>query len=203
MRDQSELALQCLEVEQAGGDVCEYLQGQGFISPRATWQRLQLNELNRQQSEIDEGEVMNQKITDEQKKEAIRKAIGGEDPRKYLAQCGSKAPTQMWGFIKKGLKEKDPATYEQLPDFRYKAEKPTAEEPKKEPTITEPVLYDGFTVRCVEGDFGKYHRDVCLTGDYLDYTTKDGDELSMTIEQWRGFLWELTNAAQVLGVELL
>ena len=39
MRDQRELALQCLEVEDAGGSVIEFLKGLGFISASATWQR--------------------------------------------------------------------------------------------------------------------------------------------------------------------
>ena len=70
------------------------------------------------------------------------------------------------------------------------------------PRITEPVHYDGFAVRCVEREYGTYYRDITRNGDYLDYENKDGDELSMTIEQWRGFLKELKQAAKVLGVDL-
>ena len=37
---------------------------------------------------------------------------------------------------------------------------------------------------------------------YIDYENNEGDELSMTVEQWRNFLDELKRAARVLGVEL-
>lgn len=244
MRDQHELALRCLEVEQAGEDVYEYLKDQGFISPRATWQRLQLNELGRKQSEVDKGEVMKQKITDEQRSEAIRLAVNGTDPRKYLAQCGSSAPDKLWAYIKKGIKEKDPALYEQIPDFRHTAKKKPADEAPvvklsgpirietpeanqvevvetpegcsglfkgtkgekaaKTRKITAPLQYGDFTVRAVEGDFGSYHFSDINGKQWIDYDDKEqANQLSMTVEQWRGFLQELVSAAKVLGVELL
>ncbi|MBQ1789776.1 MAG: MoaD/ThiS family protein [Oscillospiraceae bacterium] len=72
----------------------------------------------------------------------------------------------------------------------------------KELNIRNPLQYEEFTVRAVEGEFGRYFRDVTNNGDYIDYESKDGEELSMTIEQWKHFVKELTRAAQVLGVEL-
>jgi hypothetical protein len=69
------------------------------------------------------------------------------------------------------------------------------------PKITKPVNYDGFTVRAVKGSFGTYHYSESRSA-YIDYENNDGDELSMTLEQWRGFLDELRLAARVLGVEL-
>lgn len=228
MRDQYELALKCLEVEQAGGDVYEYLKVQGFISPRATWQRLQMNELNRTKVEVETGEIKMQKITLEQKKKAVQIAIDGGDPKKYLAQCGSGSPDKLWGYIKKVLKEKDPALYEQIPDFRHTAkQKPAVDETPvvkisgpikietpeanqvdvvetpEVPKITKPLRYSGFTVRAVEGDFGSYHFSDINGKQWIDYDDKEmANQLSMTIEQWRGFIQELLNAAKVLGVEL-
>lgn len=244
MRDQYELALRCLEVEQAGGDVYEYLKVQGFISPRATWQRLQMNELNRTKVEVETGEIKMQKITLEQKKKAVQIAIDGGDPKKYLAQCGSGSPDKLWGYIKKVLKEKDPALYEQIPDFRHTAkQKPAVDEtpvvkisgPIKIETpeanqvdvvetpegcsglfkgtkgekaakarkITAPLQYGDFTVRAVEGDFGSYHFSDINGKQWIDYDDKEmANQLSMTVEQWRGFILELQNAAKVLGVEL-
>jgi len=72
----------------------------------------------------------------------------------------------------------------------------------EELNIRNPLQYEEFTVRAVEGEFGRYFRDVTNNGDYIDYESKDGEELSMTIEQWKQFVKELTRAAQVLGVEL-
>ena len=229
MRDQHELALRCLRVEQAGEDVYEYLKRQGFISPRATWQRLQLNELHRKQSDVDKGEVM-KKVTDEQKNEAVRMAVKGEDPRKYLAQCGSTNPDKLWGYIKTRLKQNDPVLYEKLPDFRHSAKKKPAadkppvvkitgpirietpeadrveivETPEKPGKITKPLQYMDFTVRGLEGEYGSYSFSDINGRQWIDYDDKEkANQLSMTIEQWRGFLKELIDAAKVLGVELL
>jgi len=69
-------------------------------------------------------------------------------------------------------------------------------------TVTKAVNYDGFTVAAVEGEFGRYFHDKTSMGDYIDYESKDGDELSMTVDQWKAFLKELYHAAAVLGVEL-
>ena len=67
--------------------------------------------------------------------------------------------------------------------------------------ITKPIGYEGFTVRAVQGSFGRYSYSETRTA-YIDYENNDGDELSMTLEQWRAFLDELRRAALVLGVEL-
>ena len=67
--------------------------------------------------------------------------------------------------------------------------------------ITKPMGYEGFTVRAVQGSFGRYSYSETRTA-YIDYENNDGDELSMTLEQWRAFLDELHRAAQLLGVEL-
>ena len=234
MRDQHELAQKCLEIEEAGGDVHEYLKAEGFISPRATWQRLQLNELRRSQKDVEKGEfIMKGIMTPETEQEAIRIALEGGDPKKYLAQKGSKSPEKLWFYIKTKLKARDPETYDRLPDLRKnRGKKPQdtppvvkvdgpmtiqAETPEKiviaEPLdkgfpkaqkekITKPVSYDGFHVRGIEGEFGTYIYSETESAKYIDYDSKDDDQLSMTIEQWRGFVGELKRAFAVLGVEL-
>ena len=72
----------------------------------------------------------------------------------------------------------------------------------KPEVLDRPVLYSGFVVTAVEGEYGRYFHDKTSMGDYIDYESKDGDELSMTIDQWRAFLKELHHAAVVLGVKL-
>jgi hypothetical protein len=65
------------------------------------------------------------------------------------------------------------------------------------------LQYEQFTVREVEGLFGRYRRsDVGTT--YIDFENADGciDVMSLTINQWKNFIKELKRAAQVLGVEL-
>lgn len=56
------------------------------------------------------------KVTLEQKKKAVQIAIDGGDPREYLRQCGSENPDSLWWYVKKVIKEKDPALYEKIPE---------------------------------------------------------------------------------------
>ena len=67
--------------------------------------------------------------------------------------------------------------------------------------INKPLQYEDFTVRAVEGTFGRYGRDTVNGVDYIDFESKEGDELHMRIDGWRNFISELKEAAKVLGVE--
>ena len=69
--------------------------------------------------------------------------------------------------------------------------------------ITQPVCYDGMTVREVEQLFGRYRRSDINGEIYIDFENADrADIMSYTVGQWRGFLEELHKAARILGVEL-
>lgn len=135
MRDQMELAQECIQVEVAGGNVIDYLKNRGFISPKATWERLQLNYLGRTEKNMTKGlgDRMATKITLEQKKKAVEIALLGLDPIAYLDGCGSKNPRGMWNSIKMNLKQKEPATYAKLPDFRTKGAKQVVDVQVEEP----------------------------------------------------------------------
>ena len=117
MRDQRELALQCLEVEDAGGSVIEFLHSLGFISASATWQRLQLNELGRLPSKLRDGKenVNMGKLTLEDKKKAVQIAVDGGNPLEYIRSCGVKNAAEAWGKIKLVVKETDPEAFEKIP----------------------------------------------------------------------------------------
>ena len=81
-----------------------------------------------------------------------------------------------------------------------KADEP--EEPE-EPKIYQPVVYDGMTVREVEGGFGRYRRSDVHGSIYIDFEYTEGsDVLSLTVEQWRSFLKELEKSSAILGVSL-
>lgn len=74
------------------------------------------------------------RITLEQKKKAVEIALkGGTAPLKYLEECGSANPSAAWFYIRKVLKEKDPATYAAL--MKLQEEKTMANEPKIDITI--------------------------------------------------------------------
>ena len=73
----------------------------------------------------------------------------------------------------------------------------------EEPKITKPLNYDGMTVRAVEGDFGSYHFQEINGKQWIDYDDKEcANQLSMLVDQWRGFLKEIRHAGEILGVEL-
>lgn len=131
MRDQRALAMQCQDVERDGGSVIAFLQGLGFISPRATWERLQLNELGRSKRQLRDGrakkppktaedkkgrEDMEQKarLSAEDKRNAIETALRGENPLTYLSGLGVNNPSCSWRHIVKTLAKVDPEMYERL-----------------------------------------------------------------------------------------
>ena len=169
------------------------------------------------------------KLTLEDKKEAVKIALAGGNPFEYLKMCGIVNTAEAWHKIKTNLKEKDPATYARLPkrlpttrdeeapaDEVTKAalqhpERPIVqpispvvmEVPEKPAKITRPLAYGGFTVRAIEGTFGKFSAYELGKDKYFNYESADGhEELDMTIDQWKAFLKELRKAAAVLGVEL-
>ena len=64
MRDQQKMAIECLNVERMGLNVLSYLQqAYGCISPRATWQRLQLNYLGRTLKTMTDGREKKEMFT--------------------------------------------------------------------------------------------------------------------------------------------
>jgi hypothetical protein len=114
--DRLQLALECLEIEKAGGSVREYLASKGCISPWGTWHRLQKEELGRNEYQITDGKGGDdmKKIALADKKKAVEIAIGGGDPLEYLRKCGSKNPQALWYMIKKNLQEVEPDQYAKL-----------------------------------------------------------------------------------------
>ena len=69
--------------------------------------------------------------------------------------------------------------------------------------IRNPLQYEEFTVREVEGLFGRYRRSDIGQVTYIDFEPPECvDVISNTLTQWSSFMKELKRAAQVLGVEL-
>jgi hypothetical protein len=154
------------------------------------------------------------RVPDEAKKKAIQAALNGENPYEFLKPY-TKNPSAMWTSIKTMVRKKDPELYAKIPDLRdlkkakeqlqegiRQAEELAAAEAKAQ-KITAPVNYDGMTVRAVEGNFGSYHFQEINGKQWLDYDDKEySNQLSMTVDQWRGFLAEIKHAAEILGVTL-
>ena len=230
MRDQRELALRCMEVEDAGGSVIEFLHGLGFISASATWQRLQLNELGRLPNRLSDGRSKNivGKLTIENKKRAVQLTLNGKNPLEYIRSCGIKNAAEAWGKIKRDLKEVDPETFARLPKRLPNPKKaedaimldevtkaalqhperpivspisPVVVETPEAPKIVKPLTYGDYTVCCIESKtFGRFYWD--RDHNHLDWTTGEGEEVSFTPQGWKMFLEELPKVAKLLGVKL-
>ena len=168
-------------------------------------------------------------LTEEQEKHAIWLAISGEDPRPYLAECGTKDPQQAWNRLRNNLKASDPETFEKLPKvIGHKKRK--KKEPEKtagdamedmqkaadeffgacedmglkldgEPKICKPVNYDGFEFgAAISTETGFRYE---WSQEYNWFCIKaNGDEMTLCLEDLRKLMRELPKAAQVLGVEL-
>lgn len=63
-----------------------------------------------------EKKVANRRLlTEEQEDKVVKMAIAGEDPRPFLAECGSKNPNTTWSAIRARVNENDPETAAKLP----------------------------------------------------------------------------------------
>ena len=219
MRDQRELALQCLDVETAGSSVIEFLKSRGFISPAATWQRLQLNELGRKTYNLTNGKDaktmgdIRTRLKPEQKEQAIQKFyVGGNKAvYEYLKSCGISNEVKCWKNIQDRLKKIDPEEAKKLVMAKAERKVKKIETPEhnqirrveipEKKKITVPLTYDGYTVCCIESKtFGRFYFD--RDHNRLDWTTGEGEEVSYTPTGWKAFLEELPKVAAILGVDL-
>ena len=225
MRDQNQLALDCLAVEERGENVIEYLKGRGFISPKATWERLQINYLGRyNRKNPSKGVRSMTKLTLDHKKKAVSIMLNGGDPLDYLRRLGISNAAGCWYNIKKKLKEVDPDLYERLqkraPGTRGAGKQKKEDKPvkKTEPKKTEKkeeqktevvsvapdlpkatVRTDDFIVCCIRNhSFGELYRDE--KRECIDWRSPNGEEVSMSMESWKSFAADLPRALHLLGV---
>ena len=197
-----EIVGHCVRLEEEGGDILGYLWSQNYISPRATWMNFQREHLGRKPYQYTDGKPTTKgrkkemfRVTDEIRGEAIRIALEGGDPKKYLKEQGCKEPICMWSKIKMALKEASPEIFEQLParigakpqPMKVKTEpEKLGPEPPKPGTV--PLQYNGYDVCCIRGKYGEFYWD--KTHGYMDWRTNDGDEVSMKPEAWMEFATE-------------
>ena len=168
-----------VEIALAGGDPLKYLKDHGAGNAPAMWYTIKQNLSETDPEKFSQLPDLRSK-GNSRKEPEIEKA---EEPTLADAMTGMKEATD---------------------DFFGKCEEMGLKMGKQEkPKITQPVNYDGMTVREVEGLFGRYRRTDIGSATYIDYESKDGaDELSMTVEHWKAFIVEIRNAGQILGVEL-
>lgn len=119
---------------------------------------------------------------------------------------------KMARYKKDGTPAKKPgpkAKAAEIPEPASGGEWEKAETPEKIVPIEEidkivppkPLVYDGYTVRCIEGVMGRFYYD--KTFDRLDWTTPEGEEVSFSPAAWQKFaMEELPKVMTILGVEL-
>jgi hypothetical protein len=73
--------------------------------------------------------------------------------------------------------------------------KPVKDEPKKPGTV--PLQYEGFTVRAVENDYGRFYYDSKFS--LIDWTTPDGEEVTWSPECWLEIADMIPKMLAVLG----
>ena len=155
-------------------------------------------------------------ISEEQEKEAIKIALAGENPLRYLEKCGASNPPAKWYAIKLKIKDTDPDTYEKLPkkiqrkDAVQKAvETPEGEFSVKpeilkavaETSVCRPVNYDGFEFGVAKSTETGFRYE--WSPEYKLFSIKaKGDELTLHIDDMRKLMEEAPKAARVMGVEL-
>ena len=169
-----------VEIALAGGDPLKYLKDHGAGNAWSMWYGIKEN------LKVREPETY-RKLPD------LR--LKGNSRKKPETEKAEEAPTLADAMT--GMKEATDDFFGKCEEMGLKMDNP------EKSRITKPVNYDGFSVRAVEGKFGSYHFQEIGGKQWIDYENKEGaDELSMTVDQWRGFMAEIREAARVLGVEL-
>jgi hypothetical protein len=167
----------------AGEDRDKILQGLGYEDPRKAYQNLRLYARQRHPEVMDRFPDLLKR-----KAEAQRKPGKTKEEKEVKETMKTEEVTIEQTAEPAALVPEDGIQEEQVPAVSV---------------ITKPMGYDGFTVRAVEGDFGSYRFQEINGKQWIDYDDKElANQLSMTVDQWRGFLEEIRKAAQVLGVEL-
>ena len=144
MRTDAELldfALACEKIEKQGGDVLGYIEQEyPSYTPRATWYRLQKNQLKRTTEQLTEGKPKEKGVKYVGKmmdlaQGCIEAYSRGESVYDFLASQGIKNPSAYWCQIKATVKLKDPDLYEKLSVIRTDTRKKETPARKEVETI--------------------------------------------------------------------
>jgi len=177
-----ERSRKAVDIALEGGDPVEYFRQLGQKNPSAAWCSLKA-----QLREKDPETYERLPKVDHRKKENRNPKTAAD------AMAGmKKAADNFFGSVLKDA---------ETPEAPKTGVKITPD--KIEIGIINPVGYDGFTVREVEGSFARYRRSDVSEKTYVDVEIADGcDTISYTVEQWRSIRKEFQRAAVILGVEI-
>ena len=177
----SEKSRRAIEIAMDGGDPVAYLQEQGDKNPSAAWCSIKAQLRERQPETYARLPNVDRRKKDQKPKTAAE----------AMANMKQAADNFFGSVLKDAETPEAPKTGVKItPD-------------KIEIGIINPVGYDGFTVREVEGSFARYRRSDVSEKTYVDVEIADGcDTISYTVEQWRNIRKEFSRAAVILGVEI-
>lgn len=174
-----------VEIAMTGENPTKYLESCGVNNPHCSWWYIKRNlEKNDPEKYAQLPDKFKQSAKDQ------KAEYHGE-----IAPADSKPIMKLTGPLQIETPEPEKVTVAKIP--------PKVPEVMEKLCVKNPLRYDGFTVRSVEGEYGKYSYQEINGKRWFDYENKEySDTLSMTIDQWRGFMNEIRQAALVLGVEL-
>lgn len=163
------------------------------------------------------------RLTKEQKAKAVEIAIGGGSPEEYLEELGMSEGRVSWYNLRMALKKNDPETFAKLPEKMRKIGKDEApaatvkidgpirietpesgkvqvvEVPEKPKQPKKPLTYEGYTVKCIEGQYGRFYWDEQFNR--LDWTAPGGEEVSLSPQAWKTLCTEeVPKVMAILGV---
>ena len=173
-----------------GGDPRKHLESIGSSDPQGTWSKVKAWRADKH-PEVFAKIPKRITVTDEAPTVKVSGPIKIETPEADKVQV-VETPEKTLADAMTGMKDAADDFFGACKDMGLKMDAQK---------ITKPVVFDGFTIRAVSGVYGRYSYSETRSA-YIDYEDNDGNELSMTLEQWRGFLDELNHAARVMGVEL-
>lgn len=210
---------ECVRLEKEGGDILGFLWSQDYITPRATWFNYQREWLGRKPYQYTDGKPRKKGGTtmkDGKLKEARQKRLedlvervgSGMSIRDALRDMGytGKSAGQIYRQIRNFAQVNDPAMFAALPEKidggiapAASTDDPAKQTEKAPAAGSVPLMYDGYTVRCIESKtFGRFFFDI--DHNHLDWTTGEGEEVSFTPQGWKMFLKELPKIMGILGV---
>lgn len=207
----------CLRIEKAGGDVLEFLRGEHYISPRATWINMQ-REIGRKIFTDGRPKEKEERGTPEMKERKTRRETlqgiidakrEGKNAIDFLREEGYKDPAHMWQNLKVWARKNAPdlveemvkAIAERIPEIRpkqggdYKLVPPEeAEKPKGAPWIEKkpkPLEVAAVYSRVMDG------RTWRKTADGMAFCGQDGT-IVLNAWQWLRFSEEILQAIRQL-----
>ena len=176
-----------------------------------------------------EGNKMATKLTLEQKRKSVEIAKSGKSPLPYLKECGARNPSTSWETIRNNYLKthkgedlpksfRQPAKAEPVDTVKVTGplkietpegnqvhviktpEKKTDDELKKPlEKIVGPCHIDRFLITAIKHtELGEFYYDKKFQK--LDWRTPEGDEVSMSPNEWTNLLNELPHVLRILGV---